>query len=439
MTPGARLAAAVELLGAVGAGDRPADRVVANYFVARRYAGAKDRRAIAALVFAVLRNRAALDWWTERGGGAPSPRARVLAALLLVDDKSPPEAAAGFDGGRYGPAPLDEDERALADRLAGQALRHPDQPPWVRCEVPEWLWLRIVTAFGGAAEAEFAALIPPAPVDLRVNALKAGRAAAKAALAEDGIEAEATAVSPLGLRLSGRRPLTSARAYRQGLVEVQDEGSQAVALLTDARPGMTVADVCAGAGGKSLALAAAMGGEGRLVALDLEGARLARAGPRLARAGVDWVELRAMDRVAILDADWPAGLAGRCDRVLVDAPCSGSGAWRRQPDARWRLTPEDLARYRTAQAEALNGAAALVAPGGRLVYATCSLLPEENGAQVAGFLAAHADFSALDPEPLWRATLGGPCPRHGNAVLLTPMGTGTDGFFVALLERRGGP
>ena len=182
MTPGARLAAAVELLEAVGAAGRPADRVAANYFAARRYAGAKDRRQIAGLLFAVLRNRAALDWWTARGGAAPSPRTRVLAALLLVENRSAPEIAAGFDGGRYGLGPLDEDERALAGRLAGQALRHPDQPPWVRCEVPEWLWPRIAEAFGDAAETEFAALIPPAPVDLRVNALKAGRAAAMAAL-----------------------------------------------------------------------------------------------------------------------------------------------------------------------------------------------------------------------------------------------------------------
>ena len=275
MTPGARVAAAIELLEAVESDGRPADRTVAAYFAARRYAGAKDRRAITDRLFAVLRNRAALDWWLERAGvEAPSPRARVLAAQALLEQCSAPDIAGLFDGGRYGPAPLDGGESALAERLAGQALRPPEQPPWVRREAPEWLYASLAGTFGAAVEAELNALIAPAPVDLRVNLLKSDRAAARAALAEDGIEAEPTPISPLSQRLSGRAPLASARAYRQGLVEVQDEGSQAVALLCDARPGMTVLDFCAGAGGKSLALAAQMGGEGRLIALDVDTARL---------------------------------------------------------------------------------------------------------------------------------------------------------------------
>ena len=437
MTPGARAAAAIELLNVIEAEGRPADRCVATYFAARRYAGSKDRRAISERVFAVLRHRAALDWWLARGGEpAPSARARAIAALALLEGCAAPDISGLFDGGRHGPAPLEEAERTLAAGLVGPTLRSPEQPPWVRCEAPDWLYARFAETFEAEVEAELSALIASAPVDLRVNGLKADRAAARAVLAEDGIVAEPTPVSPLGLRLAGRAPLAAARAYRQGLVEVQDEGSQAVALLCDARPGMTVVDFCAGAGGKSLALAAQMGGpgrrEGRLIALDVDGARLSRARPRLERAGAGWVETRAIEGPR---DPWLAGLAGRCERVLVDAPCSGSGAWRRQPDARWRLTPEALADYRAAQDEALAAAAPLVAPGGWLIYATCSLLNEENGVSIGRFLASHDAFAPLDPEPVWRSVLGGPCPRQGEGVLLSPARCGTDGFYVALLER----
>jgi 16S rRNA (cytosine967-C5)-methyltransferase len=328
---------------------------------------------------------------------------------------------------------LSADEAALAESLTGRPLRHEAQPPWVRCEAPEWLYPRFVEAFGAGAEAELLALIPPAPVDLRVNILNADRAGALAVLAEDGLEAEPTPISPWGLRLPGRRALGEARAYRRGLVEVQDEGSQAVALLVGAGPGMTVVDFCAGAGGKTLALAVAMGGEGRLVAHDTEPRRLAEAERRLARAGALNVELCPAGDPEM------AGLTARCDRVLVDVPCSGSGVWRRQPDARWRLTPERLAGHVEAQAAILDAAAPLVAPGGRLAYATCSLLPEENEAQVARFLERWRDFAAMPPEPLWAAALGGPCPGYGEAVLLSPARGGTDGFFCAVLERRGAP
>lgn len=439
MTPGARLAAAIELLEAVAAEGRPADRIVAAYFRDRRYAGAKDRRAVVDLVYAVLRTRARLDWWIARAGAnadatPPDSRTRTLAALALSNEEEPTQVAALCGRGRYAPAPLDPAERRLVARLQKQRLDHPDQPPWVRCEAPQWLFGKFADAYGPApAERELAALAGEAPLELRVNGLKTDRPAARAALAEDGIVTEPTPISPLGLRTAGRHPLTAARAYRGGLVEVQDEASQVVALLTDARPGMTVADVCAGAGGKTLALAAAMGGTGRLIALDVDGERLARMKPRLARAGALWVERREL---VTLEDPWLDRLAGLCERVLVDAPCSGSGVWRRRPDARWRLSPRELERYRTAQAAALDAAARLVACGGRLVYATCSLLPEENQDQVARFLTDHPDFAAVPPEALWSALLGGTCPCYEMGLLLSPARTNTDGFFVAVLERR---
>jgi 16S rRNA (cytosine967-C5)-methyltransferase len=282
-------------------------------------------------------------------------------------------------------------------------------------------------------------MIAPATLDLRVNSLKGDRTAARVALAEDGIAAEPTPLSPLGLRVGGRPGLSAGRTFESGLVEVQDEGSQLVALLTDARPGMAVADFCAGAGGKTLALAAAMAGEGPLSALDTDQRRLDQAVRRIKRAGA-----RNVTRHRLVGGDWLAHRAGVFARVLVDVPCSGTGAWRRQPDARWRLSPEKLEGYRQTQARILSQAATVVAGGGRLIYATCSLLPSENEAQVAAFLDARPDFTLLPMEDVWAETivpLGGPAapvpaPFSGRFLQLTPARHGCDGFFAAAFERR---
>ena len=435
MTPGARIAAAIELLSAIDDDPRPADRVVGAYFRTRRYMGSKDRRAVAGLTYAVLRRRARLDWWLARVASEVSgARARVLAALALAEGKGGADIAAFFDGAGYNPTPLSAEENRLLAALDGQALDHPDQPPWVRGELPEWLLPAFEEAFGEALAEELAALAAEAPLDLRVNSLKADRAGAIAALAEDGLAAQPTTLSPLGLRLPGRRALPTVRAFKEGLVEVQDESSQVAALLTDARPGMTVADYCAGAGGKTLALAAAMGNEGRIVALDPDAGRLGRAERRIARAGVEIVELHALESD---DDRRLVELTGACDRVLVDTPCSGSGAWRRNPEARWRLEPDMLADYCELQAELLNAAASLVAPGGRLIYATCSLIPAENGRRVARFLEGRSDFAPIPVAEVWAATLGGACPAGREALQLTPACHGTDGFFLAILERGG--
>ncbi len=456
MTPAARIEAAIELLGRIDAEVAPAERVMVRYLRERRYIGSKDRRALGDLTYRVLRARARLDWWLEHAGPGPGdgldrPRRSVLAALVLIDGRTPETLAALFDGGTYHPAPLDPDERALADALAGQGagcgLTDPGQPAWVAAECPEWLWPEFVEAFGAGAAAELGALMGEAPLDLRVNTLKGDRAAARAALAEEGIDAAPTPLSPLGLRAAGRPGLSAGRAYESGLVEIQDEGSQVVALITDARPGMVVLDFCAGAGGKTLALAAAMDNRGRLTALDVDQRRLDRAAGRLKRAGIGNVERHRLD-----DEAWLARHAGGFNRVLVDAPCSGTGAWRRQPDARWRLTPETLDGYRGTQARILAQAAPLVAGGGRLIYATCALLPSENRRQVEAFLAARPDFSLLPAAAVWAETLaamGGPAgapgppprpaPFDGPYLLLSPARHGTDSFFAAILERRKKP
>ncbi len=443
MTPGARIEAAIDLIGRVDAESVPVERVITPYMRARRYIGSKDRRAIGDLVYATLRARARIDWWLDRAGqgaepgdGVAHPRRAVIAALGLVENKTADEVAALFDGGAYHPAPLSPGDRALAEAVTGQPLDHAEQPPAVRGECPAWLMAEFAQAFGGGLDAELAALTQGAPLDLRVNTLKGGRDGALAALAQEGIEAAPTPISPLGLRLNGRLAVYGGAAYASGLVEVQDEGSQVVALLTDARPGMAVADLCAGAGGKTLALAACMENRGTLIALDIDQKRLDRAAKRLKRAGAGIVRrhlLRGSD-------PWLAKRAGTFGRVLIDAPCSGSGAWRRQPDQRWRLTRSTLAGYVAAQDEILATAAPLVAGGGRLVYATCSLLPAENARRVEAFLAARPDFTLLPAERVWAETLGGaspaPAPFDGPYLLLTTARHGTDGFFAAVLERR---
>jgi 16S rRNA (cytosine967-C5)-methyltransferase len=441
MTPAARIEAAIDLIGRIESAVVPAERVVTPYLRERRYMGSKDRRAVTDLVYGALRARARLDWWLTRAGPGPGdglerPRRTVLAALALIEGKGAGEIAALFDGGTYHPAPLTEAERALAEALAGEALVHAEQPLETRAECPAWLLPEFAEAFGDRVEAELAGFMGAAPLDLRVNALKGGRESARTALAQEGIETEPCPLSPLGLRLAGRPAIYGGPAYESGLVEVQDEGSQVVALLTGARPGGAVADFCAGAGGKTLALAAAMENRGTLVALDSEQKRLDRAAKRIKRAGVTNVERRRL-----LPGDpWLARRAGTFERVLVDAPCSGSGAWRRQPDARWRLTPEDLAAHCAAQAEILGQAAPLVAGGGRLIYATCSLLPSENERQVEAFLESRPDFSLLPAETVWAESIGeppaAPSPFQGSYLLLTPARHGTDGFFAAILERR---
>jgi 16S rRNA (cytosine967-C5)-methyltransferase len=283
--------------------------------------------------------------------------------------------------------------------------------------------------FGASLGTELATLLQPAPLDLRVNLLKGTREEARAALMSEGLDTRQTNLSPWGLRIEGRRAVTTGPTFQSGLVEIQDEGSQLVAALTDARPGMRVADWCAGAGGKTLALAMTMQNRGQLLACDVSAVRLDGAVRRLRRAGVHNVE-----RHLIEPGDkWAKRRAGGFDRVLIDAPCTGVGTWRRNPDARLRLTEADVAELVAKQAQILDQAAPLVRTGGRLVYATCSLLPEENEAQVIAFLARHPGFTLV---PLARAwPFGSPPPKAGDYLALTPAHHGTDGFFAAVLER----
>jgi len=422
VTPAARLAAAIDLLAAIEAApQRPADAVANDFFRNRRYIGSGDRRAVSARAWSVIRTWRRLDWWLH---GAGTPRLRVGASLLL-EGWTFDGVQQAFSGGRYAPASLCADEAERLRVLEGRTLEHPDMPLAARLEMPDWLLPQLAERFRDRLEPEARALLAEAPLDLRVNTLKTTREAAQAALAAEGITAEPTPLSPWGLRVSGRLPVTTGPAFRDGLVEIQDEGSQIVALMADARPGMRVADWCAGAGGKTLALAACMQNRGHIVACDVNVRRLDAAVRRLRRAGVHNVErhlTEAGDR-------WVKRRAGSFDRVLVDAPCTGTGTWRRNPDARLRLTEADLRELTAKQASILDAAAPLCRPGGRLVYATCSLLPAENETQVNAFLTRRPDFRRLPATAVWA---GAP---PGDDLHLTPARNGTDGFYCAVLER----
>ncbi|HWA43213.1 MAG TPA: RsmB/NOP family class I SAM-dependent RNA methyltransferase [Hypericibacter adhaerens] len=438
MTPGARLQAAIELLASIHAGTAPADRAAHEFFRARRYIGGGDRREVLGLTYAVLRARARLDWWIARAWPAEAPRSeetdrlRLVAALLLIEGWNADRVAGSFDGGQYRPAPLSREERALLKALAGQTLDHPEQPDWVRFEYPEWLDAPLRAALGDRFESEMRALMEEAATDIRVNALKADRTAAIRALKAEKVEARPTSLSPWGLRVEGRPPLASLEVFKSGAIEVQDEGSQLVALLTDARPGQRVVDFCAGAGGKTLALAAQMQNKGHIVACDVLEGRILRASTRLRRAGVHNVERRALST----ERDpWVKRHAAAFDRVLVDAPCSGSGTWRRNPDQKWRLAPGDLEELLALQESILKSAARLVKQGGRLVYATCALLPAENEGQIRRFLETHDKFHVVPVADVWRTAIGGEGPAESEFLRLSPARQGTDGFFVAVLER----
>ncbi|MBX9701137.1 MAG: RsmB/NOP family class I SAM-dependent RNA methyltransferase, partial [Acetobacteraceae bacterium] len=341
-------------------------------------------------------------------------------------------------GDRYGPPPLSAVEQGALRALADQPLAVPEMPEGARLNLPDWALPGLSARFGADLAAEAAAMEAEAPLDLRANGLRTTRDAAQAALAAEGIETAPTPLSPWGLRVPARRPVTNTAAYREGLVEVQDEGSQIIAALVDARPGLRVCDLCAGAGGKTLAMAAVMGNRGRITACDVNAPRLEGAARRFRRAGVDNAERHLL----VAGDKWAKRRAGQFDRVLVDAPCTGSGTWRRNPDARTRTGVEDLSALVGKQREILFMSAELVRPGGLLVYATCSLLPEEDEGQVTDFLAHRADFAVLPLAEAWaQAGLRAPVPEgaaQGPFLLLSPARHGTDGFFAAVL-RRGPP
>ncbi|MGA7808705.1 RsmB/NOP family class I SAM-dependent RNA methyltransferase, partial [Bradyrhizobium sp.] len=402
---------------------------------AHRFAGSGDRAGIAGLVWDVLRRRASSEWVMEDD----SSRARLLGMLKVERGMDVDTIAALCDGGRFAPAPLSEAERAALTSRTPQ-----DAPAPVAGDYPEWLDPHLTDVFGDDRTAEAAAMASRAPLDLRVNTLKARREKSLASLAHLG--ATATAWSPWGLRIElgadARNPgIHAEEDFIKGAIEVQDEGSQLAALLSAAKPGEQVIDLCAGAGGKTLTLAAMMGGKGRLIATDRDKRQLAPIYERLSRAGVHNADVRTPKKGSMGDADPLADIRASADLVLIDAPCSGTGTWRRNPDAKWRIRRGALEIRLKDQVEVLDRAAALIKPGGRIAYITCSVLKPENGDQVRGFVARHPDFAVVPPgetasaladkaEDFAKAALKSP-----EGWLMTPRRTGTDGFFVSVLKK----
>ncbi|MGD9828285.1 MAG: RsmB/NOP family class I SAM-dependent RNA methyltransferase [Hyphomicrobiaceae bacterium] len=429
MKAGARIQAAIEILGDILDRHRPAPMALADWGRSHRFAGSGDRAAIGNLVYDTLRRKASVAARME----ADTPRALAIGAAAEAFGLTPAEVMAAVDGSAHAPESLSSQEAAALERVLGD-----ETPAWMRADVPDWLAPSLTRAFGEDLVAEGQALALRAPIDLRVNALKATRDRVLKAL--ERFEAAPTPFSPLGIRMpaptgAGRSPNIEAEAgHGKGWYEVQDEGSQIAALLTGAGPRMQVADVCAGAGGKTLALAAAMQNTGQIHAFDADRHRLRPIFDRLRRAGarnVQVIEPGAEDALAKLH--------GRMDVVLADAPCTGSGVWRRRPDAKWRLKPANLAERQEEQRQVLALAAPLVKPGGRLVYVTCSLLPEENGDQVAWLRTVHPEFVPVPTAEAWQAPLTGAAPVSADggqdALLLTPRRHATDGFFIAVMMR----
>lgn len=427
MRLGGRVSAAIDVLGDILDRHRPASEALKDWGKAHRFAGSTDRHAIGTLVYDVLRRRNSL---ASRMDGA-TPRALALAALQDVWGLTP-AAIAQLAEDAHGPGAL-----AGAEREALARARPAGLPLHVTADVPEWLAPSYEKAFGARAAEEGAALAGRAPVDLRVNTLRSTRVKVIAALERFG--AGAGPLSPLCVRIPAPGPETrnanveAEPAHGLGWFEVQDAGSQVAALLSGVQPGMSVADTCAGAGGKTLALAALMNNEGRLVAHDVDRFRLRPIFERLTRAGVTNCEVISAQDKGRLEA------AGPFDCVVIDAPCSGSGSWRRKPDAKWRLTEKQFAQRRNDQALLLEQGHALVKPGGMILYITCSVLPEENTEQIAAFLRRHPDMKIIPYREQWSRTIGGEAPGSADGaadtLLLTPAKHDTDGFFVAAMRR----
>ena len=433
MTPGARLAAAIEVLADIGARRRPAADTLKDWGLSHRFAGSGDRAGIAGLVYDALRRKSSSAFVM----GEDTPRAMLIGMLHRERGLDPDAIARLASGEGYAPSPLTDAERARLTAAADLS----GAPAHVRGDYPDWLDPYLARVFGDERAEEGAALASRAPLDLRANTLKASRDEVAASLSD--LAPEATRWSPNGLRIvlraDAKNPAVHAEfAYLKGMVEIQDEGSQLAAMLADAKPGEQVLDLCAGGGGKTLAMAASMQNKGQLYATDDDKRRLAPIHDRLIRSGARNVQIRPPKSVGNELDD----LNGRLDLVLIDAPCTGIGAWRRNPDAKWRVRPGALEVRQKEQAETLERAASLVKPGGRIAYVTCSVLDEENGAQIRAFTARHPDFSVEKPDRVAdvlgdraylfkRAALG-----SAEGLLMTPRRTDTDGFFVSIMVRR---
>ncbi len=432
MTPSARLQAVLDILREVAATPRPADALISSYFRARRYIGSKDRAAVADRVYAIFRHEGRLGWWLESQNLSPTPCLRLFAYLTLVEGATVASLAALTDGKPFSLKALTPTEREGVRRLEGRPLHPPEMPEVLAHECPPWAEPGLRRRWGADFSSHLAAFLNQASLDGRVNTLKMTREQALVSLKKVGESVEPCPFSPVGIRWLSERPaLSNLALLREGALEIQDEGSQLIAALLGAKAGENVLDLCAGAGGKTLALAAAMHNKGRLTACDTSAKRLEQSILRLRRAGVHNVTLRPLEGAR---DSYLRRHRGSFDRVLLDAPCSGMGVWRRHPETRGRNLGPKLEDLMTTQAELLTLAAELLKPGGRLVYATCSLLPEEDEDPITRFLDTQVDFRLVPLREALPESIVLPA-SESPYLILTPRDHATDGFFAAALER----
>jgi len=425
MRLGGRIQAAAEVLEDITERRTPVTMALRDWGKAHRFAGSKDRSAIGNIVLDALRRKSSIAFRMDDN----SPRALALGAAVFSGDISVDDILEQTKGDKHFGTPLTNDQIA---KLRGQ-IKLDTAPEWVRADVPDWLWPAFETNFDEEAIAEGVALTQRPPLDVRANAIKATRQQL------NQTSASPTDISPIGLRFPpvqgfGRHPnLNADPDFLTGKMEIQDEGSQIVSLLVAAKPGETILDYCAGGGGKSLALASDMNNEGAIYAYDIDKRRLAPTYERAMRAGASSI------KVSPPPAKTLNHLRGKVDRVLVDAPCTGVGTWRRKPDAKWRLTEDALGRRMQEQVKVLDEAQAFVRPGGLLFYVTCSVLAAENEAQVYAFLERTSEFTLLSAGEVWEERFGDDAPKpwsaDGCTLTLTPASTNTDGFFFAVMEK----
>lgn len=427
MRHAARLQATIDLLDQIAETKSPADRIMSAYFKQRRYIGSKDKASISENLYTILRNRMRFEYiLNSKDLGIHS---RMLVALLLKMEDG--DLYDTFDGDKYSPKRLRPGQLERFEELDLNVVE--SAPLNVKLNVPEWIAPKLQQALGDRYEQEMTAINKMATTDIRVNTLKSSLAPVEQALADVGYLAHKTDLSPWAVRFEKRVSLFGLPAFKQGWFEIQDEGSQLLALLTGVRAGDKVVDFCAGAGGKTLAMAAMMENKGTIYACDVHTKRLDQLGKRSKRSGAHNI------RTHILSSEndkWVKKHAEYADMVLLDAPCTGTGTWRRSPDSRWNLAQENLDNLVALQQSIMQSAKRLVKPGGRLLYATCSLLEEENEAQVLMFLENNPDFAPADFElPDVLAAHPERFKTTGHEIRTFPAMTGTDGFYVACLRR----
>lgn len=430
MLLGGRIKAAIEVLDDILNRKTPATIALRDWGKSNRYAGSKDRSAIGNYVYDALRCKSSIEFRMDNG----EPRALILGSVVFIGKRTAEELMEAFKNEKYAPAQLSKNEIL---KLCG-SIDLNDAPDWVRADIPEWIWPAFENNFSDNSIEEGHFLTKRPPLDLRVNTLKTTVTEQISKLKIKNLTK--CVISPIGLRVEaslgdGRLPnIQIEESYQTGEVEIQDEGSQIVSLLVDAKPGETILDYCAGAGGKTLALAADMQNNGTVFGFDIDKRRLSPLYQRAQRAGANIIDIRQPPSEGLKD------LVGKMDRVLIDAPCTGLGTWRRKPDSKWRLNEDGLELRNNEQRSVLNSAKGFVRPGGLLFYVTCSMLAEENESQVYDFIEKNDNFSLLSAGEVWEEKFGIDAPKpwssDGCSLTLTPLSTNTDGFFFAVMERK---